>query len=205
MTQNATVASPAMSNVSGTTESLDFADCFSLADEDSMNAFDASLFCGILLQDATTAHLFDSPTVPVATTTATTTTTTTITATHNENSLDESHRNSTSSYSSNSSSTACTPSPSLPANAFTNEFFDQYIMPVDDPIFTLGAGHDDTATSTTTTTTAVTAADLSKLMYNTVLSMNSNPTTTTSVITTPTTATLEDNFITSASLLDPLF
>lgn len=49
--------SPAMSNSSGTTESLDFADCFSLADEEpavvAANAAAASAFCDLLLQEAT--------------------------------------------------------------------------------------------------------------------------------------------------------
>lgn len=57
--------SPTMSNSSGTTESLDFADCFSLADEDpttttttessvvAANAAAAAAFCDLLLQEAT--------------------------------------------------------------------------------------------------------------------------------------------------------
>lgn len=54
------VHSPAMSNMSGTTESLDFADCFSLTDTESKdeaatvaaNAAAASAFCDLLLQEA---------------------------------------------------------------------------------------------------------------------------------------------------------
>jgi hypothetical protein len=55
-----TAVSPTLSNMSGTTESLDFADCFSLTDDDSKdetatvaaNAAAAAAFCDLLLQEA---------------------------------------------------------------------------------------------------------------------------------------------------------
>jgi hypothetical protein len=145
------VASPAMSNMSGTTESLDFADCFSLADEETKedaaaNAAAAAVFCDLLLQDSSV--LFDN---------------------------DSTRMNSTSSYSSDS--TACTPSPTMPNDPFSADFFDNFIMSSsttnDDPFYNMVIDN-----STTTTT----AADLSKL-YNT---------------------TIEDTF-TAGNLLDPLF
>ncbi|KAL9537724.1 hypothetical protein MBANPS3_011520 [Mucor bainieri] len=149
-----TVASPAMSNMSGTTESLDFADCFSLADEENKddaaaNAAAAAVFCDLLLQDS--SMLFDS-----ASNTST-------------------RMNSTSSYSSDS--TACTPSPTMPNDPFSADFFDNFIMSssttTDDPFYNMVM--DSSATTTT-------AADLSKL-YNT---------------------TIEDTF-TAGNMLDPLF
>ncbi|CAO3655982.1 unnamed protein product [Mucor fragilis] len=147
-------ASPAMSNMSGTTESLDFADCFSLADEENKddaaaNAAAAAVFCDLLLQDS--SMLFDS--------TSNTST----------------RMNSTSSYSSDS--TACTPSPTMPNDPFSADFFDNFIMSsstaTDDPFYNMVI--DSSATTTT-------AADLSKL-YNT---------------------TIEDTF-TAGNMLDPLF
>ncbi|KAL7322021.1 hypothetical protein PS15p_212115 [Mucor circinelloides] len=146
-------ASPAMSNMSGTTESLDFADCFSLADEENKedaaaNAAAAAVFCDLLLQDSSV--LFDN--------------------TNNTSA----RMNSTSSYSSDS--TACTPSPTMPTDPFSADFFDNFIMSsstTDDPFYNMVI--DSSATTTT-------AADLSKL-YNT---------------------TIEDTF-TAGNLLDPLF
>ncbi|KAG1106221.1 hypothetical protein G6F42_016836 [Rhizopus arrhizus] len=84
--------------------------------------------------------------------------------------------NSTSSYSSDS--TACTPSPTMPTDPFSADFFDNFIMSsstttTDDPFYNMVI--DSSATTTT-------AADLSKL-YNT---------------------TIEDTF-TAGNLLDPLF
>ncbi|GAN04451.1 ribosomal protein L24E [Mucor ambiguus] len=148
-------ASPAMSNMSGTTESLDFADCFSLADEENKddaaaNAAAAAVFCDLLLQDS--SMLFDS-----ASNTST-------------------RMNSTSSYSSDS--TACTPSPTMPNDPFSADFFDSFILSsstaTDDPFYNMVMM--DSSASTTT------AADLSKL-YNT---------------------TIEDTFA-AGNLLDPLF
>ncbi|CEP18817.1 hypothetical protein [Parasitella parasitica] len=139
-------ASPAMSNMSGTTESLDFADCFSLADEESKeDAAAAAVFCDLLLQDS--SMLFEN---------------------------NSARTNSTSSYSSDS--TACTPSPTMPNDPFSADFFGDFMMSsastTDDPFYNLVI--DNSA--------ATTAADLSKL-YNT---------------------TIEDNF-TAGNLLDPLF
>lgn len=114
---NANIGSPAMSNMSGTTESLDFADCFSLADEEPSNKEEAeaaaAVFCNMLLQQEPMSFIENTP-------------------------LEESssvRMNSTSSYSSDS--TACTPSPTtLPIqDPFTADFFDQFMMPTDDPFY----------------------------------------------------------------------
>jgi hypothetical protein len=110
------VTSPAMTNMSGTTESLDFADCFSLVDEEpkdeaGMNATTAAaaVFCDLLLQEPLT--LFGSSDAEETSST---------------------RMNSTSSYS--SESTACTPSPT--SDQFTTDFFDQFMMPTtDDPFY----------------------------------------------------------------------
>ncbi|KAI8087310.1 hypothetical protein BDF21DRAFT_414121 [Thamnidium elegans] len=125
------VGSPAMSNMSGTTESLDFADCFSLAEEEPSNKEEAAaeaaaaaaeaeaaaaeataVFCNMLLQQEPMSFM--------------------------DTSLDDTpglRMNSTSSYSSDS--TACTPSPStLPIeDPFTADFFDQFMLPTDDPFY----------------------------------------------------------------------
>lgn len=144
---NPITSSPAMSNMSGTTESLDFADCFSLADEESTNKEDAAtaaaVFCNLLLQQEP-MPMFDQP------------------ALDDIQSSSSARMNSTSSYSSDS--TACTPSPTtLPSDEpFTADFFDQFMMPTDDPFYMM-----DAATPTTNT-----AADLSKL-YNTTIEQNS--------------------------------
>jgi hypothetical protein len=112
--EKAQVTSPTMTNMSGTTESLDFAECFSLADEEpedeaAMNAAAAAVFCDLLLQEPMT--LFSSS------------------DTEESNST---RMNSTSSYS--SESTACTPSPT--SDQFTTDFFDQFMMPtIDDPFY----------------------------------------------------------------------
>lgn len=149
-TPTTAVGSPAMSNMSGTTESLDFADCFSLAEEESAKedtadaaAAAAAVFCNLLLQQQG-MPMFDQP------------------STVDDQSTSSSSRmNSTSSYSSDS--TACTPSPtSLPSDdPFTTDFFDQFMMPTDDPFYMM-----DSTSSTNT------AADLSKL-YNTTIEQNS--------------------------------
>ncbi|KAI8640639.1 hypothetical protein BD408DRAFT_419401 [Parasitella parasitica] len=140
-------ASPAISNMSGTTESLDFADCFSLADEESKeDSVATAAFCDLLLQNS--SMLFDN---------------------------NSARTNSTSSYSSDSA--ACTPSPTMPNDPFSADFFDNFIMSssptTDDPFYNMVI---DNSAATTT------AADLSKL-YNT---------------------TIDDNF-TAGNLLDPLF
>lgn len=118
-TNPAAVGSPAMSNMSGTTESLDFADCFSLAEEEPSNQEDeaaaaeaTAVFCNMLLQQEPMSFM--------------------------DTSLEDTpglRMNSTSSYSSDS--TACTPSPStLPIeDPFTADFFDQFMLPTDDPFY----------------------------------------------------------------------
>ncbi|GAA5800319.1 hypothetical protein HPULCUR_005746 [Helicostylum pulchrum] len=118
-TNPAAVGSPAMSNMSGTTESLDFADCFSLAEEEPSNKEDeaaaaeaTAVFCNMLLQQEPMSFM--------------------------DTSLEDTpglRMNSTSSYSSDS--TACTPSPSsLPIeDPFTADFFDQFMLPTDDPFY----------------------------------------------------------------------
>ncbi|KAI7902820.1 uncharacterized protein BX663DRAFT_510610 [Cokeromyces recurvatus] len=141
---NPTVASPAMSNMSGTTESLDFADCFSLADEDtkedstsSVDAAAAAIFCDMLLQEP--MSLFS------------------VNKEDSSNNLNHnSCRNSTSSYSSDS--TACTPSPTMPADPFTVDLFEQFMLPTDNPFYSM---MDHNAT----------VSDLSKL-YNTTIEDN---------------------------------
>lgn len=122
--EKAEATSPAMTNMSGTTESLDFADCFSLADEEpegeaAMNAAAAAAFCDLLLQEPLT--LFGPS------------------DTDETNSM---RMNSNSSYS--SESTACTPSPT--SDQFSTDFFDQFMMPTtDDPFYY----NMDTTTTTT--------------------------------------------------------
>lgn len=109
---NPTLNSPAMSNMSGTTESLDFADCFSLAEEEEE---DVNVFCNLLLQPSAFIDTSSSSSPPP-----------------------DLGLNSTSSYSSDS--TACTPSPTnLPMeDPFTADFFDQFILPsTDDPFYML--------------------------------------------------------------------
>ncbi|KAI7873121.1 uncharacterized protein EV154DRAFT_528900 [Mucor mucedo] len=111
------IGSPAMSNMSGTTESLDFADCFSLAEEEPSNKEEAeaaaAVFCSMLLQQEPMSYVDN-------------------TSIEDTNSL---RMNSTSSYSSDS--TACTPSPTtVPIqDPFTADFFDQFMMPTDDPFY----------------------------------------------------------------------
>ncbi|KAI8380263.1 hypothetical protein BD560DRAFT_487538 [Blakeslea trispora] len=100
-------------STSGTTESLDFNDCFSLADEESvkemtLDSLENALFCDVLLQEAS----FDSFKAVGA------------------------HMNSTSSYASDS--TVCTPSPTttLAADPFHQDLFDQFMMPTTgDPFY----------------------------------------------------------------------
>ncbi|RCH93212.1 hypothetical protein CU098_004481 [Rhizopus stolonifer] len=108
---SSTLHSPVMSSTSGTTESLDFNDCFSLAEEESTkNDVKAAIFCDALLQEplSTSSGSTDVPGLRM---------------------------NSTSSYGTNSA--ACTPSPSttLATDPFNNDFFDQFIMPTDDDPF----------------------------------------------------------------------
>ncbi|KAI9477806.1 MAG: hypothetical protein EXX96DRAFT_483033 [Benjaminiella poitrasii] len=129
---NPNAASPAMSNMSGTTESLDFNDCFSLADEEtkddsSMTAdATAAMFCDMLLKES--VSLFGS-----------------------EGHFSTSRTNSTSSYSSDS--VACTPSPTMPTDTFTADLFEQFMLPADDPFYSMMENN-------------TTASELSKL-YNT--------------------------------------
>ncbi|KAI8875490.1 hypothetical protein K501DRAFT_338678 [Backusella circina FSU 941] len=107
----AVTSSPAMSNMSGTTESLDFGDCFSLADEDTKE--DSMISSGVI-----DTSMFVNE------------------AMHSDEE-DNSIAGRTSSYASDS--TACTPSPVLMAdqlNLDTSDFFGQFMMPplsMDDP------------------------------------------------------------------------
>lgn len=106
------VSSPAMSNMSGTTASLDFGDCFSLADEDTKQ--DDNMVSSEMID----TNMFVNE------------------AMHSDEE-DNSVAGRTSSYASDS--TACTPSPVLMAdqlNLDTSDFFGQFMMPplsVDDP------------------------------------------------------------------------
>lgn len=114
---SAGIGSPAMSNMSGTTESLDFADCFSLAEEEPSNKEEAeaaaAVFCNMLLQQEPMSFIDNTPVEETS----------------------SMRMNSTSSYSSDS--TVCTPSPTtLPIqDPFTADFFDQFMMPTDDPFY----------------------------------------------------------------------
>ncbi|OBZ88165.1 hypothetical protein A0J61_03794 [Choanephora cucurbitarum] len=149
LAQNAmyeTTATPSLSSpisTSGTTESLDFNDCFSLADEESIKATDApmdltenALFCDVLLQEP--LSLIDT-----------------------FNPIRDSNGRMNSTTSSVSDSTVCTPSPTMTLAAdpsFQHDYFDQFMITEEDPFY-------HSMFSDSTITTSSTAEQLSKL-YN---------------------------------------
>lgn len=131
-------ASPAMTNMSGTTESLDFGDCFSLADEDPKQDTEDNM---ITTSDMIDTNMFVNEAI------------------HSDEEDNSVVGRCTSSYASDS--TACTPSPVLMGdqlNLDTSDFFGQFMMPplsMDDPFNMLNI-----------IPTSNTASELSKL-YNT--------------------------------------